>query len=393
MGQQEPVVQNKRFGRYLRGIREQRRLSLDAVEEMSLELPGRVTKSHLSRIENGQAIPTFPRMFTLSRIYGVPVSHLAERFELCIRFGMFPPAAVAKPIAEALAQARRLRIAGRHTEALLFYESLLERREEISEDERAGWAIDIKLKCINCLVKLSREASAKEECEKLLGSTGLTANQKVLTLQYFAMCCYRLGKFTVSMMAVEQAERDLANLENSEPLEASLLTMKGNLHSIGQRFSEAADAYRDAIKKFNKLSDAFEVCRTQLNLAAALLENGSLTEARKLLLKTLRAAEDAGYDRQRAFALSHLALLAYRGGDLEGAEAHCLRSNRLARPREYVSVLFRNCYYLWRIAQTREDDTGVRTNERTLRTYLSRVEDYLPEAEEFRVFLGGGKNE
>ena len=48
---------------------------------------------------------------------------------------------------------------------------------------------------------------------------------------------------------------------------------------------------------------------------------------------------------------------------------------------------------LWRIAQAREDEAAIKTNERTLRTYLTRVEDYMPEAEEFSAFLGGGKNE
>ena len=103
-------------------------------------------------------------------------------------------------------------------------------------------------------------------------------------------------------------------------------------------------------------------------------------------------AEKAGYDRQFAFALSHLGLLAFRENDLDSAEAHCLRSNRLARPREYVSILFRNCFYLWRIAKQRHDEASVRTNERTLRHQLSRIEDHLPEAEEFANFLGGGKH-
>ena len=111
------------------------------------------------------------------------------------------------------------------------------------------------------------------------------------------------------------------------------------------------------------------------------------------LRRALQTAEEAGYDRPRAFALSHLALLAYRDGDLETAESHCLRSNRLARPREYVSILFRNCFYLWRIAQSRRDGAGVRANERTLRTYVGRVEDYIPEVEEFRAHLGGGNHE
>ena len=67
---------------YLRRIREERRLSLAAVEKMSHGLPERVTKSHLSRLENGQATPSFARMYTLSMIYGIPVSSLADRFEL-----------------------------------------------------------------------------------------------------------------------------------------------------------------------------------------------------------------------------------------------------------------------------------------------------------------------
>ncbi len=82
-GLQEAAIDNKRFGGYLRRIREERKLSLAAVEMMSHGLPERVTKSHLSRLENGQATPSFARMYTLSMIYGIPVSSLADRFGLC----------------------------------------------------------------------------------------------------------------------------------------------------------------------------------------------------------------------------------------------------------------------------------------------------------------------
>ena len=76
--------------------------------------------------------------------------------------------------------------------------------------------------------------------------------------------------------------------------------------------------------------------------------------------------------------------------DLDSAEAFCLRSNGIARPREYVSVVFRNCYYLWRISRARNDTAGIRTNERSLRTYLTRVEDFLPEAQAYRDHLSRG---
>ena len=81
---QGPTIDNKQFGMFLRRIREERRLSLAAVEKMSTGLPGRVTKSHLSRLENGHASPSFARIYTLSMIYGIPVSSLANRFERCL---------------------------------------------------------------------------------------------------------------------------------------------------------------------------------------------------------------------------------------------------------------------------------------------------------------------
>ena len=85
MSQPSIVTDHRPFGLYLRRIRENRQLSLDAVEEMTVGYPEPVTKSHLSRIENGRAVPTFPRMFALSQVYGVPISSMAERFETDLR--------------------------------------------------------------------------------------------------------------------------------------------------------------------------------------------------------------------------------------------------------------------------------------------------------------------
>jgi tetratricopeptide (TPR) repeat protein len=389
----ETKTETKRFGKYLRKIREERRMSLDAVEEMSLGLPERVTKSHLSRIENGQAVPSFPRMFTLSQIYGVPVSSMAERFELCLKAGMVPTQAIRMSKDEILDEAKKLRRGGRHIEALLLYESLLGRNSGLGDLESLQFAIEIRLHCVNCLVQLSRHATAKEECEKLLSLAELTQRQKVVTLQYFAMCCYKLSKFTVAIMIVDKAEQELKKLEDGDRLTATLAVLKGNLCFNLRQYAEASDAYRRAVEKFAQSDDRFESCRTKLNLASTLIELKQHAEARSLLKSVLVIAEKAGYERQVAFALSHLAFLAFRENDKETAEALCLRSNRLARPREYVSILFRNCFYLWRIAKERHDEAGARTNERTLRTYLNRIDDHVPEAEEFAVFLGGGKHE
>ena len=125
VGDEENTIGSRGFGAYLRRVRESRRLSLDAVEEMSVEFPERVTKSHLSRIENGLALPTFPRLHALGRIYGVPMATMAERYEVEARKASIPTVA-ARPDEDVKSEARRLRTQGLYQDAMLLYLSLLE---------------------------------------------------------------------------------------------------------------------------------------------------------------------------------------------------------------------------------------------------------------------------
>jgi hypothetical protein len=50
-----------------------------------------------------------------------------------------------------------------------------------------------------------------------------------------------------------------------------------------------------------------------------------------------------------------------------------------------------NCFYLWKIAKARSDSTATKTHERTLRTYVGRMESSMAEAVEFRAHLAGGE--
>ena len=64
---------------------------------------------------------------------------------------------------------------------------------------------------------------------------------------------------------------------------------------------------------------------------------------------------------------------------------------KIARPREYLSALWRNSYYLWRIARVRKDEAGTKSAERALKTYLNRTDGSMYEVEDYRTFLGEGK--
>ena len=379
-------IDGKRLGGYLRGLREGRKLSLDAVEEMSVGYPERITKSHLSRIENGQAMPSFSRMFTLSQIYGIPVASMAEQFEVDLILGMMPPGSDTKSDAELLEEARKLRIAGRYREALQLYGMVLQRTDHKGTD-----LIQLRLHRINCLVMLGRFFSAKEDVELLLGSPELSTEQRVIALQNLANCCFRMGRYSVANMVLDNAKLEIAALPKDHRLHAYLAGLEGRLLQVMGQHESATGCFRKSLALFEAMNEGFYACRNRLFLGSALADLGRAAEARLHLNKVVDTARKEGYDRQRAHALGALGVLAYRENEHELAESRCLQSNQIARPREYFGLIFQNCYYLWRIALARDDQAAALSNERTLRAYLSRVEEHLPEAVVYRSHLTGGE--
>jgi len=390
MGARDPSAENRRFGRYLKTIREQRKLSLDAVEEMSLGYPERVTKSHLSRIENGQAVPTFPRMFALSRIYGIPIASVAERFETHLERRMRPQDLAAKSFDEIRAEAEKHGMAGRHREALALVSAALDRlvRGGDGTTDQAA-TVDLRLYEINCLVHLQRYESAKIECEKLLNRTDLSDRQQLWALLSFVTCSYRLQRYSVARMALERVDRELDQHEHGERARAVTETIRGPALLAMGRTEEAASSFERALEMFRALGDPFQACKAQVNLAQALIDLGETKRARAHLRDAVAAAEEAGYDKLRALALSHLVVVCHRADELEAAEAYALRANAIARPRDYLSIVFRNCYYLREIAEKRGDGAAVRSNDRTLKAYVSRVEADMPEVLRYRARLAG----
>jgi hypothetical protein len=129
-------------------------------------------------------------------------------------------------------------------------------------------------------------------------------------------------------------------------------------------------------------------------IGGALIELGKLRNARSQLEQAIATAEPAGYGRLKCLALSNLAKLAFlldRHGECEN---HALRSNRIAREVEFEPVLFRNSWYLRRIALIRGDERAARALERTLVLHLGKMAPSMAEARALREELAasGGEN-
>jgi transcriptional regulator with XRE-family HTH domain len=380
--------QRERFGQYLRRIRESKKLSLDAVEELAVGYPDRLTKSHLSRIENGRAEPTFRRLYALSQIYGVPVATLAERFELDLHRERTDTEVPAGDVEAVRERVWRLVDEGRFFDALLHLDALLlfedaGRRDPV-EDVR------LRIQRVHCLNRCGHHEMARQEAESLLERDGLDARDRVVTLHFLAVACLRQSRFTVAAIAVEHARGLADDLPDARLLRAHLDQTHGQVLAGAGRLDDAVAAFESAMNGFRELGRTLERARATRNLAAVYLDLGKLRTARRFLDEVIRDAERNGHDRHLAFALSDKAVLAWRESDLDGCEAFALRSNRIARERDYPGIVFRNCYYLWRVAEVRSDRAAVRLNEKTLKTYLARVETSLPERAEFVARLTGG---
>jgi tetratricopeptide (TPR) repeat protein len=168
-----------------------------------------------------------------------------------------------------------------------------------------------------------------------------------------------------------------------------VLTLRGNLCHASARPDDALAAYEKALDIYTAAGETYEVLAVRLNMAVAEAARSRLDSARRMLESLLLVLEAGRHERLRAHALSRLCVVNFRDGKPEAAEAAAIKSNAIARPHEYQDIVFRNCFYLWKIAKSRNDDGAARLNERTLRSYAARLEESLPELEEFRQFMAG----
>ncbi len=378
------------FGGYLKRLRETRRLSLDAVEELSATFPEKITKSHLSRIENGLANPTFPRLMAMSHIYGVPIASLAERYEIELRRSMKPAELNGRSDESVLREFEGLIYSGDFNDALILVWALADRERAQGGSKDA--LLDLRLKIIVCLMKLGRYEFAKSQAEQILSEPGLAESSRIRTLNLFATACFRLQLHHVALLALDECEKGAHHVEGQGRFRADVLALRGNLYQDSARPGEALDAYEKALEIYGASGESYEVLTVRLNIAVAEFECARLDTSRQMLESLLLLLEAGQHERLRALAISQLCLIHFRNGQLDAAEAAAIKSNAIARPREYRTIVFRNCFYLWKIAKTRHDDGAARLNERTLRSYMVRVEESLPELDEFRQLTAGDQS-
>ncbi len=393
MGEKAVRQQSSAFGRYLRRLRERRRLTLADAESLSMGLPARVSSAYLSRLESGRAVPTLAKLATLGRIYDVAPASLVERFEIEQRLARVAADPARPAPDEAVARARDLKASGRYDEALAV---LTAARESLATklpppaavaDDEAAALLRLRLGENECLIHLGYLETAKHDAERLLSERGLDPESRLIAWQHFVSCCFRLERHEVALAGLDQAERELDRAGVPDRMRHDLEVLRGNILVGLRRYGDAVEPYGAALRGYERLGVAFEACRARVHLGGALVYAGKPVNGREQLARALEDALAAGHEQLAALALAHLVVACYRLGDRERAASHAFRSNRIARERGYDAVYFRNTWYLLQIAREQIDAPAVRSHLRALRLYVGRVPASMAEAEEFRAEL------
>jgi tetratricopeptide (TPR) repeat protein len=326
----------------------------------------------------------------MSHIYGVRIASLAERYEIELRRSMKPTELNGRTDESVLREFEGLFYSGDFNEALILVWALADRVR--ARGDAADRVVELRLKIIVCLMKLGRHEFAKNLSEEILSGPALPESTRLRALQLFATACFRLQLHQVALLALDECERGAHHVGGSGRFRADILALRGNLHQDTARPHDALAAYEKALEIYSVAGEAYEVLTVRLNMAVAEADCARLDSARDMLESLLLGLEAGQHERLRAQALSHLGVIHFKNGRLEAAEGFAIKSNSIARPREYHAIVFRNCFYLWKIAKSRDDDGAVRLNERTLRSYLARIEESLPELDEFRRITAGDQS-
>jgi transcriptional regulator with XRE-family HTH domain len=371
-----------RFGGYLRRLREQRKLTLEAAEHLSAAFHTRVTSSYLSRLESGRTVPNLARLSSISRIYDVPLTTLVEQYEVEQRRRRGDGRDLPRPFDALEALLRRKLRSGAYVDALDIAERAGERLESddaLAEEYTPHGARYLELVECQAMVHLELYESAKFKAERILEQPGLRTQHQLAAWQFYVACCTKLERFQLALAALDRADPHSAAADAPPRARADLSVLRGNLHVLRQEYAPAVEAYAAALKQYRTLRNRLEVCRCRVHLGGALARLGKLHTAGNSLTKAVEEAEKQGFEQVRAHGLCNLALWAATRDDHRASEAYAFRAGEIAKKLGLPTVEFESTVYLMEAAEALDDR---RTADAYLKLLAQQLRSPLPPSPE-----------
>ena len=381
---------DRAFGRYLRTLRERRRLTLDAVSSLSHTFPESISKGYLSRCENGHQKPAFSKVIALSRIYEVPADVLVERMELDLELDR-----VGGPDTEGLAYSDLID-AGRHAlddgqlwdgYANLRDAAVLAPTAPVRDTFRdIPEQITVSQQNIGTAARaLGRHRYALHEFLHAESTGALGPVFHALVLERLA-CCYRFLKNLSTaedhaIRAVEEAESCGATVYLG-----AIYTTRARVALTRSEPQLAITFYQKAYEANRSLGSTIECARALNNLAQCYCDQKRYGAARKAAEASLSLTAPWPQHRIRALSLILLGELADKRRQFSAAERYWETASAIAKAVNDKELRFRAEFARYKHAVQSQKQPAARAIRRRLVKLASWLPKETDALEEFKTF-------
>jgi tetratricopeptide (TPR) repeat protein len=385
----------KAFGRYLRMLRERRGLSLDDVRSLSQTFPETITKSYISRCENGYHKLALAKLIPLSRIYEVPADAVLERMELDLELDRLGgPDTEGKSFAELFDSSKRMCERGCRWEAYAYSRDALTRSATSPVQDRYR---DLLEQQALAVLNVGTMAAAVGRFRFALHESLFALNTGHLTATSYARACDRVadvqsklgqldlaGRFVEQAISTATASNDRLGLAFMYSTQARIALARLDHAAAAELFHKSHALHKDfghlewsvlallsvaeCYLDLKRVQAAHRLCQT----AASLLQDHPRSSAYAATLAIEGKVADAEGKRDRATALWHEAAT-------------------LARNHHDRAMRFKIDLCLFRRAISDKDSAAARAIQRRLRRLAPWIPTETPELAEYFDLIRGEK--
>jgi transcriptional regulator with XRE-family HTH domain len=388
-----PDSGSPRLGSQLKKIREERKLTLGAVETLSAGLGATIPKTYLFRVERGKTFPTLPRLRTLAQVYQVKLARLVETLETAVEeqelakeLGGDLSAATFEELRERGIEAKKRGDLGR---AVLLFKTAWERAQ--SESPSSERDLDIAKARLDLSIAYRSAGHlqlAREEAEVTLQLAPIDSELLDCARLQLATIYWRLN---LTALAHDLLEVMLTRRTKLAPeLQADAVHIMGNL-LLKAHPRKAAEHYRSALLIQRKLKNHWEACILLHNLGLAESHSGRYEYALKRFNEAMAVATREHFSFWICKIRGAIGKNLYKSGNTEAARSALLEASQLARRGDYFKELFVDHYYLRRLALDSGDLTAAKVSEASLKYFATRLEEEIEELVAFKREQEGQK--
>jgi tetratricopeptide (TPR) repeat protein len=376
------------FGRYLKIVRERRKLSLEDVAHLTKAYPEPVNKGYLSRVERGLNHVGFSKMVALSRAYEVPLDAFGERYALDLEVDRLrnPPETAGKDTGQLIHHGIALKERGRRVHAFACV------RDALSQADRPPLmpnysGLDEQVAAITLAhgvyaVALGRYRLGLVEVESAERMSSLREEFVPIISYELSLIHRHLGDVPLARGYADRAIEQALRTEKQKYL-GDAYSARAAIASREKDFKTSVSLYQSAIRAHERAGRREECVVALLGIANDYAEGGRLGAARRAIQSAQKL--------EREFGISRAARIEYQLGELEFAEGRSAKASsrwlaavELAKENSDRYIHFKAEFRLFKLAVRNGNATVLNALGRRLSRLAPWMAPTEPDVAEFR---------